>query len=63
VANTFVKKYSASILPFKGTLHKIVVKYRVMASIKLLNEIGNLVFFLDGAWFTLSRKLNGKNRR
>jgi hypothetical protein len=37
------------------------VKYRVTDSMERINRIGNLVFFLDGAWFTLSRKLNREN--
>ena len=30
---------------------------------KRVNTIGNLVFFLDGSWFTQSRKLKRENNR
>jgi len=61
VAKAFVEIYSASAMCLN--IHQRVVKYCVTGSMKRINRIGNLVFFLDGAWFTLNRKLNRENNR
>jgi hypothetical protein len=54
----FFKKYSASTLPCKRTIHKRVENSSASGSVLYKNKIQKLVFFLDEAWCMLSRNVN-----
>jgi len=54
----FFKKYSASRLPCKRTVHKRVENSSTSGSVLYKNKIQKLEFFLDEAWCALSRNKN-----
>jgi hypothetical protein len=56
----FVKLYSASTVPQKGTIYHQMEKYRIMGSLLDTNYLEKLVISLDNVWFSLSGKVNSQ---
>jgi len=56
----FFKKYSASTLLCKRSVHKRVENSSTSGSVLYKNKIQKLVFFLDEAWCPLSRNVNSQ---
>jgi len=54
----FLKKYFASTLPCKRTVHKRVENSSTSGSLLYKNKIQKLLFFLDEAWCMLSMNVN-----
>jgi len=58
----FFKKYSASTLPCKVSVHKTVENSSTSGSVLYKNKIQKLLFFLDEAWCPLSRNVNSQSK-
>jgi 1-aminocyclopropane-1-carboxylate deaminase/D-cysteine desulfhydrase-like pyridoxal-dependent ACC family enzyme len=62
VAGSAVKKFSRQECRVKGHYRRVET-CRVTGSLPAKNKIRKLVFFVDDAWFTLSRNVEGKSNR
>jgi hypothetical protein len=56
-----LKKCHTSAVP--KTIERIMKKYQMTGSVLGKNKTRKLVFFPDGAWFTLSRNINSHSNR